>query len=246
MFDNPEKTGIHNKERLVMGKANKAYRFSFKEEHEGIVGVGTLIVFIAMILVAAIAAAVIIKTAYSLKNQAERVGQEAAVEATGPPQIISIVGDRGAAVSTDVTRLEILITTFVPSSSINISKLKVEITTGSAHAILDFSNNSKCGHDLVPLKEGTYGATHETSNGAGDTNWIIGVGGVVTLAWLDDDDVVKLIVELNPLELGLTATLGPGSDITIKLIPEHGPVLGEEVRTPTDYGTDRYIDLTSY
>jgi len=48
-----------------------------KSDEFGAIGIGTLIVFIALILVAAIAAAVIIGTAEELEEQAETAGQDA-------------------------------------------------------------------------------------------------------------------------------------------------------------------------
>lgn len=56
------------------------------------VGIGTLIVFIAMVLVAAIAAGVLIDTASLLQSQSENVGEESQSLVTNNLQIISQVG----------------------------------------------------------------------------------------------------------------------------------------------------------
>ena len=60
-------------------------------EH-GQVGIGTLIVFIAMVLVAAIAAGVLINTAGFLQSQAEQTGQESSAQVTNQLQVISTTG----------------------------------------------------------------------------------------------------------------------------------------------------------
>jgi flagellin FlaB len=64
----------------------------FKRDIKGAIGIGTLIVFIALILVASIAAAVIIQTADELQNQAERTGADAAASATGGVAVLNSVG----------------------------------------------------------------------------------------------------------------------------------------------------------
>ena len=58
-----------------------------KKEQEGAIGIGTLIIFIALILVAAIAAAVIIKTAEELEEQGEKVSDDASQLVSSTPQI---------------------------------------------------------------------------------------------------------------------------------------------------------------
>jgi flagellin FlaB len=87
------------------------------------VGIGTLIIFIAMVLVAAVAAAVLIQTSGILQQKATTVGKEATSDISSNLKIISIVA---TVVGENATALNFSIEVSAGGNPIDISKTKVK------------------------------------------------------------------------------------------------------------------------
>jgi len=94
------------------------------EEERGQVGIGTLIVFIAMVLVAAIAAGVLINTAGFLQTQAEATGEESTSQVSDRLQIVSTSGDVDN--SQEVENVTFIVATSPGSGAVDLNQTTVE------------------------------------------------------------------------------------------------------------------------
>jgi flagellin-like protein len=74
------------------GKKHRPEDKTISEDEEAAVGIGTLIVFIAMILVAAVAASVIMQTAENLQQRAYAVGKQTIRDVSSGLHVIDVTG----------------------------------------------------------------------------------------------------------------------------------------------------------
>ena len=92
-------------------KHRKQYqKRKIKEDDKAIVGIGTLIIFIAMILIAAVAATVLINTSEELKARAKTVGTQTIREVSAGISVESVTGYTNL----EKTRIEYLALTIRP------------------------------------------------------------------------------------------------------------------------------------
>ncbi|MFB6122841.1 MAG: archaellin/type IV pilin N-terminal domain-containing protein [Haloferacaceae archaeon] len=101
-----------------------------KDSDRGQVGIGTLIVFIAMVLVAAIAAGVLINTAGFLQQQSQSTGQQASEEVSNSLTVVSETGlvDGG---NNTVGKIKLLVKKSPGADPIDLSKTTFEYTQGT-------------------------------------------------------------------------------------------------------------------
>jgi len=98
-----------------------------KSEDRGQVGIGTLIVFIAMVLVAAIAAGVLINTAGLLQTQAEATGEETQQQVSDRIQIQSATGQVD---SEEINEVTVTVTKSPGADNIDLEEVTYQFVTG--------------------------------------------------------------------------------------------------------------------
>jgi flagellin-like protein len=86
------------------GKRHRSEGDTFEKDNEAAVGIGTLIVFIAMVLVAAVAAMVIMQTAENLQQRAYAVGKQTIRDVSSGLRVIGVTGYTNV----DKTKIEYL------------------------------------------------------------------------------------------------------------------------------------------
>ena len=109
----------------------------YKRDERGETGIGTMIIFIAMVLVAGIAASVLIQTSARLQSQAMTTGQETTAEvATG----LSVEAVHGyAADSADIKYLAVEVRPRQGSAEIDLSEALITLSNSSAQLVLTYN-----------------------------------------------------------------------------------------------------------
>ncbi|WP_299233404.1 archaellin/type IV pilin N-terminal domain-containing protein, partial [Natronomonas sp.] len=119
-------------------------------EERGQVGIGTLIVFIALVLVAAIAAGVLINTAGFLQTQAQSTGEESTEQVSTNLVFLSSTGtvtEDGSGDPAGVKSFNTTVQLGPGSSSINLNDSTISVFTDSGDSV-EFDGVDESGIDL--------------------------------------------------------------------------------------------------
>ena len=127
-------------------KANN--KISMTKDTRAQVGIGTLIIFIAMVLVAAVAAAVLIQTSGVLQQKAQATGKQATQEVSSNLIIKSIEGVRAnnasaSTMSSTIDLLKLRVGLNVGSAPVDVNQVVVSITDGTTANNLVYVANTK-------------------------------------------------------------------------------------------------------
>lgn len=105
----------------------------------GAIGIGAMIVFIAMVLVAGIAASVLIQTSTSLESQALATGQETTAEVASGIDVVNIEGYNHSGAG-GIDLLAIAIRPRAGSDDIDLAQTIIEISDSSSKNFLTYDD----------------------------------------------------------------------------------------------------------
>ncbi len=197
-------------------------RINRKEDEEGAMGVGTLIVFIAMVLVAAVAASVLIDTANKLQQQAQKTGDQAIQEVSTAFTVKDVFAWNGADNNKiDHLTLKVGLAAGAPAQDLNQTVIQVSNNTGEANLIAGANENDAA--------DGENYAWKQIIEQEGDDD-----------QYLEQGDIYNITIDLNS---ALGGDIGTQEEIDIDIMPKHGTPTYEEITTPPVI-TTKIVDLT--
>jgi flagellin FlaB len=110
---------------------------NLKIKEVGSIGIGAMIVFIAMVLVAGIAASVLIQTSNTLESQAMLTGEETTKEVSAGIHVVNLEGHN---TSGEIDLFSIMIRARAGSEDIDLSETIIEISDSTKKNILAYNN----------------------------------------------------------------------------------------------------------
>ena len=199
-------------------------KISILKDNQADVGIGTLIVFIAMILVAAVAAAVLIQTSGVLQQKAQQTGKEATSEVASNLKISSVVGTTDGSHGR-VQKLNITVELSAGGSSIDFNKVVIKYINETSSTILNLQTDTSQGASATLFNYS------EVRVGSGSPNFVLQPG-----------DLAVITLDLTPAT-GTSQELYPRKKGTIQIIPESGTMVLKDIVAPATYGDDTQVQL---
>ena len=185
------------------------------ETKKGAVGIGTLIIFIAMVLVAAIAAAVLINVSGILQQKSMATGKEAIAQVSGNLIVAAIRGDTDTA-KDNIDNLSVTITAAAGAGRIDLSQLVVKTGNGNAQSTMTYNSTNAT-------------ATTFTATKIRDPSGLFTVGAPV----IDGSSLIQINIAAK--DAGVTFPVR--SQYHVELVPEHGASTVIDGVTPASYST---------
>ncbi len=179
------------------------------------IGIGSLIIFIAMILVAGIAASVMIDTMNSLEQQALNTGQQTARDISSGLRVTHVSGKK---IGSTIDQLAIFIRTTAGSSDIDLTYTYIIISDSSKQVILNYTDSVFSSS----ITSGIFGTINSSLLSASTYGIMVIRDEDTSLSstspTINSDDLVVLIVNTTDCFSGIDTR----TDVEGNIVPEQG------------------------
>ena len=208
------------------------FEFINNNEDRGQVGIGTLIVFIAMVLVAAIAAGVLINTAGFLQSQAEATGQESTDLVSERVDVTSTVGlVENTTDPTELSEIRVGVAGAAGSNQIDLSSSTIQVVGPNGQANLIFTDTTQVGENGTDITSGS--DVTQVPQGAFAVEDSSGTFVTASEAVLNDED--RFTIVFNPVETPFgdgSNAFGQGEQSELDIVSPSGATTSVEIRAP--------------
>ena len=193
------------------------------------VGIGTLIIFIAMVLVAAVAAAVLLQTSGVLQQKAQETGMESIAEVSSNLIVDTITGNRTSTSATNLTNYSIIVKAAAGAGRIDLGQLILTAEDKDTSIALEAGATANGSHfSLTELRD--------DDNSFTGTTYVINSGDLIQLdVCANESDVAN--------NTGVEIAAIARSNLAFTLTPEAGNSVKISFTTPNSYGIKQIVRL---
>jgi len=211
-------------------------------DEKGQVGIGTLIVFIAMVLVAAIAAAVLINTAGLLQQRAQTTGKEATSQTSTGLDVKAITGSVQTVTNIRyVDYINLTVKLRPGSEDLDLGNLTIEYVDKDDHKVLT-CNISGSGSSTVPTPTAVEWASKFVVTWINDDDTSLKTSGNSNPVMNSREDVAR--IHLNIASICGDNGLAESEEATIRLIPTTGATTEVAISIPESLSGKTKVDLS--
>ena len=180
----------------------------------GQVGIGTLIIFIAMVLVAAVAAGVLVNTSGLLQSKAEDTGSDAQAQVSNQ---IDVVSATGSVSGSSVDEVVLVVKKSPGSDPIDLSAATIEYTSDSESKTLTYAGTTSANEFSTTLEKG-------------DSATVLD----------DSGERVKITIDASSIESS-PAGIEPGEEVTLRVVDQSGATTVYGVNVPDVLTGQSYV-----
>lgn len=206
------------------------HRKHLKKDEAAEIGIGTMIVFIAAILVAAIAAGVLINTAMKLQSKSQQTGNEATQNVASALSIMRVDGLRSEDTG-DVDQLDVTVQLAAGAEPVDLSKLVILVDDGQSQV------------QLVTCKTGGAVTDEDAEFAMSSLRGSVPDCGVMNAGDLVQLKLGKADTTTPASALSLAGGIATSTPVSISLVPNHGASAVAAFSTPDGYGDSLHLSL---